>query len=75
MTESVYLNKSLLRDFLSSVSVVNAGQVLGLTCNIQGRTSSITENTPNTALQLPTEDFEVVPDRAERINFFYAIHC
>jgi len=75
MTESVYLNKSLLRDFLSSISVVNAGQVLGITCQIQGRTLSITENTLNTALQLPTEDFEAVPDRAERTNFFFAIHC
>ncbi|KAL1818329.1 hypothetical protein ACET3Z_013198 [Daucus carota] len=28
MTESVYLNKSLLRDFLSSVSVVNEGQIV-----------------------------------------------
>ena len=75
MTESVYLNKSLLRDFLSSISVVNAGQVLGITCQIQGRTLSITENTLNTALQLPTENFEAVPDRAERTNFFFAIHC
>ena len=75
MTESVNLNKSLLREFLSSLSVVNAGQVLGLTCTIQGRTLSITENTLNTALQLPTENFEAVPDRAERTNFFYAIHC
>ena len=54
MTESVMLNKSLLRDFLSSVSVVNVGHVLGLTCIIQDRTLSITENTLNTALQLPT---------------------
>ncbi|KAL1818328.1 hypothetical protein ACET3Z_013197 [Daucus carota] len=75
MTESVYLNKSLLRDFLSSIFVVNAGQVLGITCQIQGRTLSITENTLNTALQLPTENFEAVPDRAERTNFFFAIHC
>ena len=75
MTESVMLNESLLRYFLSSVSVVNVGQVLGLTCIIQGPTLSITVNTLNTALQLPTEGFEAVPDRAERINFFYAIHC
>ena len=74
MTESVMLNKSVLRDFLSSVSVVNEGQVLGIKCVIQGRTLIITENTLNTALQLPTEDFEAVPDRAERINFFYAIY-
>ncbi|KAL1802459.1 hypothetical protein ACET3Z_031106 [Daucus carota] len=75
MTESVYLNKSLLRDFLSSVSVVNEGQVFGLKCVIQGRTLMITEHTLNNALHLPTENFEDVPDRAERINFFFAIHC
>ena len=54
MIESVMLNKSLLRDSLSSISVVNEGQVLGIKCVIQGRTLIITENTLNTALQLPT---------------------
>ena len=54
MTESVILNKSLLRDFLSSISFVNEGQTLGIKCVIQGRTLIITENTLNTALQLPT---------------------
>ena len=75
MTESVYLNKSLLRDFLSSISVVNEEQVFGLKCVIQGRTLMITEQTLNTALQLPTDNFEAVPDKAERTNFFFAIHC
>ena len=75
LTESVMLNKSLLLDFLSSLSVVNEGQVLGIKCVIQGRTLIISENTLNTTLQLPTEDFEAVPDRAKRINIFYAIHC
>ena len=75
MTEFVVLNNNLLRDFVSSVNVVNVGPVLGISCNIQGRTIHITENTLNTALHQPTDNFEDVLDKPERISFFMGIHC
>ena len=56
---------------MTTSSVSNVDQILGVSCTIQNRFITITETMLNDVLGLPTANFVSVPTEEERTTFFH----
>ena len=75
LTHSVNLNHGLLKQVFITGKRANQGDLSGLKFRFQNRTVFLTERDLNTALHLPTEDFDDYPTDEDLLGFFAWIQC
>ena len=75
LTHSVNLNHDLLKQFFTTGKRANQGNLSGLKFCFQNITVFLTERDLNTALHLPTEDFDDYPTDEDLLGFFASIQC
>ena len=75
LTQSVNLNNGLLKQVFTTGKRANHGDLPGFKFRLQNRTVFLNERDLNTALHLPTEDFDDYPTYEDLLGFFSWIQC
>ena len=75
LTRSVNLNNGLLKQVFTTGKRANQGEISGFKFRLQNRTVFLNEKDLNTALHLPTEDFDDYPTDEDLLGFFTWMQC
>ena len=75
LTHSVNFNSGLLKQVFTTAKRANQCEISGFKFKLHNRTVFLNETYLNTALHLPTENFDDYPSNEDILGFFTWIQC